>query len=135
MVFPKVGNGLERLLGTQEDYRAGGIVAVRGFTCHHQGRQKMSGSGRSPLFLHICTNSKGSRAFIQENKKWVDLVDLLFFFMSVPIVRGIATNKTKKILKQPVSLFFFKFASLSLLFLDMLLSIYCRQGLLWVEEG
>ena len=106
MVFPKVGNGLERLLGTQEDYRAGGIVAVRGFTCHHQGRQKMSGSGRSPLFLHICTNSKGSRAFIQENKKWVDLVDLLFFFMSVPIVRGIATNKTKKILKQPVSLLF-----------------------------
>jgi len=38
MVFPKVGHGLERLLGTQEDYRAGGIVAVRGFMCHHQGR-------------------------------------------------------------------------------------------------
>ena len=124
MVFPKVGNGLERLLGTQEDYRAGGIVAVRGFTCHHQGRQKMSGSGRSPLFLHICTNSKGSRAFIQENKKWVDLVDLLFFFMSVPIVRGIATNKTKKILKQPVSLFFFLNLPLFLYYFQICSSLF-----------
>jgi hypothetical protein len=70
-----------------EDSRTAGIVTAYGFLRRHHPRRV------------------GSHAVIGEGKKWMDQVDLLFFFMSVLAVRGTATYKTKKTHKQ--SLLFF----------------------------
>jgi hypothetical protein len=76
----------------------------------------------------------GSYAVIGEDQKWMDWVDLFFFFMFVPAVKDTTTYKTKK---NPQTIDFIFFSDLPLLlYYNVCSSIFhICSSLFAVDEG
>ena len=86
---------------------------MHGFMHHHWEGQTMDGSGRSYILLHTYTSGEGY-CHLQNKEKPINT--RFFFLLNLPLSFSTIT-------------FFF------LISLDPLLSIYYKQGLLWVDGG